>query len=244
MSYISDVENGLYGIAKVYPLLIPFAGVIYTLLGENTLGFMIAIFSIVDSLLNVFVFKGVSQKLYEQWYLDQPDSNAGCNSGLLRPASGHPQKNNCGLFNDCNTNLATQKQSPQTAQTAQSCLEQYQIGMPSGHAQTATSVTMIMILIVLAQKGSVAYKIGSVFLLLGFGLWIIVSRVLINCHTYNQVLIGSAIGYLLGMIYYYILRKTNPDDIKELSATWETILWIGPPIIYILIFIYSNYINV
>ena len=240
MSYMSDAENCLYGIAKVYPLLIPFAGVIYTLLGENTLGFMIAFFAILDSLLNVFVFKGLSQKLYERWYLDNHDSSAGCNSELLRPSSGHPQKNNCGLFNDCHTNLATQKQSSQTAQT---CLEQYKIGMPSGHAQTATSVTLIMILIVLAQKGSLAYKIGSVFLLLAFGLWIIVSRVLINCHTFNQVLIGSAIGYLLGMCYYYILRKTNPDEIKELSATWETFLWIGPPIIYILIFIYSNYIN-
>jgi hypothetical protein len=79
--------------AKAYPALVMFAGVIYSLLGENYIGFMITGFEILSDLLNVFAFKKIAEWLYNTWY---PDGN--CESLLLRPA-GTPSS--CSPFETC-----------------------------------------------------------------------------------------------------------------------------------------------
>lgn len=239
---ISKFENYMFGIAKAYPVLIPFAGIIYSLLGENTLGFMLAFFSILDNLLNVYVFKGASKSLYERWY---PEGTPDCQSELLRPRDGN--KRDCGSFGFSESDLpklsSTLASVNENGNGLKDCVEQFGIGMPSGHSQHATAMTILMIMIILGQKSKMVYRVMASIFLIGMAIWVMVSRVMLNCHNANQVLVGSFIGYIMGLIFYHLMEKYHPEGIEKLSDTWKYVLWTVPPVLYILAIIYNNFVT-
>ena len=71
-------------------------------------------------------------------------------------------------------------------------------GMPSGHSQEATGFATYMILKNLSY-GYALFDIRNV-ILSGLAIFIMYSRVYLNCHTIQQVIIGGMIGILFGSI--------------------------------------------
>ena len=76
-------------------------------------------------------------------------------------------------------------------------------GMPSGHSQIATMFSTYVFLKtendILEQ--TTKYIIQSILILLA--LFIMYSRIHLNCHTIQQVLMGGSIGIFLGYYVYY-----------------------------------------
>ena len=81
-------------------------------------------------------------------------------------------------------------------------------GMSSGHAQFIFSFA-IFIICYLKKKKDKNYYLKSLILLL-ISVFISLSRVYIaNCHTLQQVIIGSIIGYIYGYFLFILLDKYN-----------------------------------
>ena len=75
-------------------------------------------------------------------------------------------------------------------------------GMPSGHSQNASAFGTYMILKNLSDNKGILYNSN---LLIGyFMLFIPYSRIYLNCHTPQQVIIGSLLGIILGLIAWNI----------------------------------------
>lgn len=84
-------------------------------------------------------------------------------------------------------------------------------GMPSGHAQEATGFATYIILDNLSKGGNIL-NITNIIVIF-FALFIPYSRVYLNCHTIQQVIIGGIIGIIMGMIGWH-LRPTILNLIK------------------------------
>lgn len=70
-------------------------------------------------------------------------------------------------------------------------------GMPSGHAQEATGFATYVILDNLSKGGNI---LDIKNIIVGFfALFIPYSRVYLNCHTYQQIIVGGIIGILMGI---------------------------------------------
>jgi len=81
-------------------------------------------------------------------------------------------------------------------------------GMSSGHAQFIFSF-VIFVICYLKKKKDNNYYLKSLILLL-IAVLISLSRVYIaNCHTLQQVIIGSLIGYSYGYFLFILLDKYN-----------------------------------
>ena len=73
-------------------------------------------------------------------------------------------------------------------------------GMPSGHAQEATGFATYIILDNLSKGGNI---LDITNIIVGFfALFIPYSRVYLNCHTYQQIIVGGIIGILMGMFAF------------------------------------------
>lgn len=210
-----DVETYFHGIAKAYPVLIPYVGFIYSLLRSNGFGFSLAALSGLSDILNMLL------KRFNQWLHETSGKDT---TNIQRPTEDHPQKQGCDLFSLC--------QAIEGVNT---------IGMPSGHAQTTTAMTLLLILIILGQQSNLAWKVFGPLALFGMAIWVMVSRVLIKCHTPNQVLVGSLIGYFLGLGYYYLMRWAYPEEAGELEEGWHYAIWIVPLVIYLFLAILLNW---
>ena len=84
-------------------------------------------------------------------------------------------------------------------------------GMPSGHSQNATFFSTYVILNLLENPFSNNIKIYGTVLFITLALGIMYSRVLLKCHTVQQVIAGGLIGSVLGSLYF-----KNKDNIKNL----------------------------
>tara|TARA_X000001036_G_C20571604_1_gene762886 strand:- start:142 stop:675 length:534 start_codon:yes stop_codon:yes gene_type:complete len=75
-------------------------------------------------------------------------------------------------------------------------------GMPSGHSQIAAfySCYSILYLIDMPIEDNMKILFSSLFVILAG--WIMYSRVYLNCHTYQQVIIGGLLGMMFGFIAY------------------------------------------
>ncbi len=91
-------------------------------------------------------------------------------------------------------------------------------GMPSGHSQNAWFLFGFMLLYLINnyknEKNDTTSKIWFAFkisLLFIIALSVSISRVYINCHTEQQVIIGGIIGLIIGCLAYlltkYIVEK-------------------------------------
>jgi len=82
-------------------------------------------------------------------------------------------------------------------------------GMPSGHSQFAWFFSTFWVLYIyynntFKNKTSNILSIVSLILL---ALIVSISRVYINCHTTNQVLIGGLIGIIIGCVSFLCVKK-------------------------------------
>ena len=91
-------------------------------------------------------------------------------------------------------------------------------GMPSGHSQNAWFLFGFLLLYLInnykKEKNNTMSKIWfgiAISILFIISLSVSISRVYVNCHTIQQVIIGSTIGLILGLLAYlltkYIVEK-------------------------------------
>jgi membrane-associated phospholipid phosphatase len=96
-----------------------------------------------------------------------------------------------------------------------------------------------LLLIAGYKDSSLAWKVLSSLFILSMVTFVMISRVAITgCHTWLQVVVGSFIGYLMGLIYYYIITKFDPKLVEEISDNWNYFIIFGPPVLYILVIIF------
>jgi membrane-associated phospholipid phosphatase len=77
-------------------------------------------------------------------------------------------------------------------------------GMPSGHSQLAWFIYGFLINLLF----DINHKYKNIFLALGglFSAFLSYSRVLVNCHTIEQITLGSFIGFVLGFSWFRIYK--------------------------------------
>ena len=94
-------------------------------------------------------------------------------------------------------------------------------GMPSGHSQNAWFLFGFLLLYLInnykKEKNNTMSKIWfgiAISILFIISLSVSISRVYVNCHTIQQVIIGSTIGLILGLLAY-LLTKHIVEKIEK-----------------------------
>lgn len=83
-------------------------------------------------------------------------------------------------------------------------------GMPSGHCMLTTFTCVYLYYYIIAEyKISKQTKFILFCLLLGISIYMAYTRVLMNCHTIQQTILGSFIGAILGYFYYSHIKKNK-----------------------------------
>ena len=121
--------------------------------------------------INVFlnkIFKEISRKIFK--YFGTSKNNVDYLPFLGRGHRPDGAKN-CGIFNECTNKLSKS------------------YGFPSGHAQSAACIFVLMSLLV-------KNKYHKLFIFL-FTIMISFARIYENCHTIQQVISGYTIGYFI-----------------------------------------------
>lgn len=124
------------------------------------------------------------------------------------------------------------------------------LGMPSGHSQDVTAVVTFLILWLLFQPTSWRTYAVPPLLVVWAG-WVMYTRHLLNCHTGLQILVGSFIGYLYGVVAYYLYHYYLADDDASTANTentpmpvWEhVVLWAVIPVLYVFVLFALLYIE-
>ena len=175
------MRDYLIGIARAYPLIIILSSFIGFFLTNNDNLLFLGIALIINDRLNG-VFKN---------YLFKPILKNTHNMifGLSKRPNG---AKNCGYFINCNSKPSTT------------------YGMPSGHSQSTLFFSTYVILNLLNNNFNNNVKILGTLLFTLISLGIMYSRIYLNCHTIQQVIIGGIIGILLGYLYY-----NNEENIKK-----------------------------
>lgn len=99
-------------------------------------------------------------------------------------------------------------------------------GMPSGHSMLASFASIFIYYYFVNEynvTGEIKFLVCMIFAI--FTIYMMYSRVLMNCHTIQQTIIGAFIGLVMGHYYYYYVRnliqttnkKNELDDIENLN---------------------------
>jgi membrane-associated phospholipid phosphatase len=75
-------------------------------------------------------------------------------------------------------------------------------GMPSGHSIIAILTATFWTIYILNNSKNNLFKILSILILNSFCVLVCFSRIYLNCHTIQQVIIGAIIGFIFGKISY------------------------------------------
>ena len=86
-------------------------------------------------------------------------------------------------------------------------------GMPSGHAQEATGFATYMILQNISNGADIFDIRNIIFSCLA--IFIMYSRVYLNCHTVQQVIMGGLFGILSAYYYLNSAERLNPNIGEE-----------------------------
>lgn len=91
-------------------------------------------------------------------------------------------------------------------------------GMPSGHSQIIGFIIGFWIFYIIDKYNqySLKNKIGFLIILLLL-IYICISRILIGCHTINQVIVGYIIGLLFGISCYKIYQLYDNKLISKIK---------------------------
>ncbi len=161
----------LLNLAIIYPILITFASVFYSLISDNPVGIYFALGNIIFGFSGNIFFKKIFKMIDPKCKLFQ------------RP---NPPKWGCGQFLN---------------------YEMYSIhnnfGMPSGHAQIAVLAATFWILYLLDRPLNRATYL-TISILIAMTVIVVYSRIYIGCHNILQVVVGSFIGLVLGILLYRI----------------------------------------
>jgi membrane-associated phospholipid phosphatase len=185
----------VYHFAQTSPRLAPIYAFLFGLITMDHYVVLLGIFSFVDIIINLII-KYIFRKLYE--YLKVKKLPL---LGIGERPSGKCNDTDLGFFNKY-----------------LKIKEAKLFGMPSGHSQSAWFIFTFVLLYLIdvlklnnsnssssyeSKKNWITYTIILLFIITVF---ISYSRIKENCHTIEQVLLGSFIGAVLGFIFYNISK--------------------------------------
>jgi membrane-associated phospholipid phosphatase len=115
------------------------------------------------------------------------------NKGYYLPLLGRGDRplnaKNCSFFSTCDNKNETS------------------FGFPSGHSQFIMFFTFFIISYLYFNNNNRNNKLIGMILIFIIALFAVYTRVQINCHTIQQVIYGSLIGSVLGIIYFLFTKK-------------------------------------
>ncbi|AYV78027.1 MAG: dolichyldiphosphatase [Edafosvirus sp.] len=168
-------------LAKSLPYTIYSAGYLSSIVTGNPLG---AVFS-TSAIIFGDVLNGVLKKSIKSV---APDVEM-----FKRPS---PPAEGCGIYSQCNIS-ADHKPT---------------YGMPSGHSMIICFSAIFWILYIQKYSGmSKGWKLFSTILLLTIAILVMISRIVIGCHNFLQVIVGAMIGILLGWVVFVVLENVWPS---------------------------------
>ena len=180
-----ELYEQLIGFARAYPLIISMSCFITYFLTNN-----------IDLLLlTVFILLNDSVNHVLKYYICKP-----LLGGKKWPIIGSGNRPDGAKYCDL---FVTGKGNGKPSSTS--------YGMPSGHSQNAAFFSSYVILNLLNNPFSNSVKIYGTIIFISLAIGIMYSRVILKCHTVQQVIAGGLIGSVLGAVYF-----KNKDKIKKL----------------------------
>lgn len=165
-----EITPLIRGVFRSYPLMFTIISIIIaTVFKLNSLLFLI-ILILVSSLFNKFVSKNVLFKLFEVLNLKHIAARPeGC-------------KNSSNFVNEF---------SPNKLSTT--------YGMPSGHSVESMLISVFLVMYILKNHEKSMKRNILIILVLLIGMSVCISRVVLGCHTFLQIIIGGIIGSVIGL---------------------------------------------
>ena len=189
----------LYHFAQTSPRLMPVYAFLFGLITVDYGIILLGIFSFINIIINLII-KSLFKSLYDYLKIKRlPILGIG-----ERPPGICHNNIDCGYFNKY-LNIKEAKM----------------YGMPSGHSQSAWFVFTFLVLYLIdkyrsfkTSKSYSRYKLElikkwimyTIIFLLIITIFISYSRVKVNCHTIEQVILGGILGIIFGFILYKISK--------------------------------------
>ena len=142
------------------------------------------------------------KNIFSHFYSIFINTNKNTNLPILGRFSRPDGATNCGSFYKSPNNLSTSS------------------GMPSGHSILA-GFTSIYLYYYLIDKYKIKKHFHDKLLItcLLFTFYTMYTRILFNCHTIQQTIVGALLGILFGHYYYKLLLKLNSKNSLKLNNT-------------------------
>lgn len=183
-------DNLLLQFSCFYPLftiIVGIFGIIYNKIENNTKLFKLFIFYLFGIFLceysNIILKNKIFIPLGEKYGIHIDDNRyLGVFGKIGRPNGAY----NCGIIRNGKKNIALSS------------------GMPSGHSQLAWFVFAFFA----SYLYDINYRYKYIFIISGglISSFLSYSRVLVNCHTIEQIILGSSIGFVFGLGWYKIYK--------------------------------------
>jgi membrane-associated phospholipid phosphatase len=178
MTYFDKIGLASRGFARAFPFIVPLFSLVLGILFQQFSGIYFFFLSYGLDLCN-HITKQIVKKMYG-------DKESFPLIGIGKRPEG---ARHCGVF------VAEEGDGISTG-----------YGMPSGHAQIAMITMVFWGMYLLDKFGWNDRTYLSVILLSAICIAIVVSRVLLGCHTVQQVIIGALIGLPLGYLGYKVYK--------------------------------------
>jgi membrane-associated phospholipid phosphatase len=189
---MTPLLEALATLANLSPIIIYICGILVSIISGHLLPAIFTIFAII-------IGYGANTLLKLLFQLIGPQKQS-----WMRP---NPPATGCGLFSGCVSKEIGTKID-------------LLWGMPSGHAQILSFTTSFWILYIWRQSDlSRTGAIISTIILLILSWAIKYSRIASGCHNFEQILIGSIFGMILGISIYFILEKNKPQFFAKRITT-------------------------
>lgn len=170
------------GCLRAFPCIVSLASLLFAVIFQNKVSLLFGIYFLILDILSG-LFKGVVRSLY---------SFLGVETLPIIGAGKRPNgAKYCGCFIDEN-NLEGKSTS---------------FGMPSGHSMLAIFTAVFWSLYILENYEDDYKRNISLLVLNVCCILVCLSRVYLNCHTIQQVIVGSIIGFILGNLGYKLYKK-------------------------------------
>lgn len=199
------ILDTILNITFIYPVLVTLASVFYTLVTMNLTGILFAFGTLLFGFTGNIYLKQLSQYLFANF------------KPFQRP---NPPKTGCGMFPNCRGkhNISNRISG------------MYTFGMPSGHAQISTMFAVFWSLYLINQNDEMTIgKYMSIISLILFTIIVSYARIYVGCHNTIQVMVGSLIGLIFGIILYEISNRIYIRHKKKIEYT--NVIQIGVAII-------------
>lgn len=180
---MSKLINYSKGLARSSPFIINVMSFIFGVLFRQNIGIYYSIFSVLTDIM-MHSFKNLFKNVIYNKKVSLPILGKG-----IRPNGAKY----CGIFIE-EDNLEGKSTS---------------FGMPSGHSQFATMSATFWILYLINNFPMDYRNYISIIFVIIMGLGIMISRYILKCHTYQQIILGGLIGIITGYVGYYLWEYIN-----------------------------------